>query len=458
MLLFRFITPLLVMTLATVVGLAAATPWGRSGDIEPSRGEVIPYNSDSLFRGASVGRDTTLLMQNIGQWQSLPDMGDGEVQYITYFISPYEWLGREVLLRFEYVDSPFSLEVNGQMVGRAESGNLPVEFNVTDFSAQGTNNITVTLHDTAPVKEALESWRKGGEVQSDRVRGVRAISPATITMRDVYSRSRVSRDSVGGAILNSEIGVVVKSHMLNSEVARVRYRLTNHMGERVAVGMQDIQLEMRQEDTVRIAVNIPRGAMWSADSPFAHTLELNIYYDRVYEEYLSMPLGLRSVAFEDGALLFNGERVMLKAERVSPTTTRSQVADMANSGVNTLLISSGEYAENLLKICDDMGLYAIVTAAVNSSSSGKGRDVGGNPSNDPALCKEYIDRAERCYYTYRRHPSLVGLAIAESSANGYNLYESYIALKEIVGDDIAVIYLDAEGEWNSDKIDIDFVK
>jgi beta-galactosidase len=53
------------------------------------------------------------------------------------------------------------------------------------------------------------------------------------------------------------------------------------------------------------------------------------------------------------------------------------------------------------------------------------------------------------FYTTRRHPSVIAYFLADKSANGIALYESYIALKAVAGDR-PVIYLDGGKEWNSD--------
>ena len=53
------------------------------------------------------------------------------------------------------------------------------------------------------------------------------------------------------------------------------------------------------------------------------------------------------------------------------------------------------------------------------------------------------------FYTTLRHPSVIAYFLADDSSNGIALYESYLALKRVVGDR-PVIYLDGGREWNSD--------
>ena len=88
---------------------------------------------------------------------------------------------------------------------------------------------------------------------------------------------------------------------------------------------------------------------------------------------------------------------------------------------------------------------------VDTRRSGLSRRKGGNPSNDPAWQGAYIERAEAVYHTAKRHPSVIGFALARQSANGINLYETYLHMKRF--DEIRpFVYPDAEGEWNSDRL------
>ena len=79
------------------------------------------------------------------------------------------------------------------------------------------------------------------------------------------------------------------------------------------------------------------------------------------------------------------------------------------------------------------------------------RRKGGNPSNDPAWQAAYIARIEESYHTTKLHPSVVAFSLAEDSANGINLYEGYLHLKGLEKER-PVLYPDAGGEWNSDKL------
>ena len=72
------------------------------------------------------------------------------------------------------------------------------------------------------------------------------------------------------------------------------------------------------------------------------------------------------------------------------------------------------------------------------------------PANTPWLMDEYVARALAMYYRSRHHACIIAFSLSNSdSGNGYNMYKCYEALKAI-GDNRAIIYPYADGEWNSD--------
>ena len=107
----------------------------------------------------------------------------------------------------------------------------------------------------------------------------------------------------------------------------------------------------------------------------------------------------------------------------------------------------------LYDTCDTLGMYVIVQAPIDTRSSGESRRIGGNPSNAPEWQGAYAERTADSYHASKRHPSVIAFSLATQSANGINLYESYLNMKKS-GDPRPFIYPDAAGEWNSDKLEM----
>ena len=91
---------------------------------------------------------------------------------------------------------------------------------------------------------------------------------------------------------------------------------------------------------------------------------------------------------------------------------------------------------------------------MDTRRSGDSRRVGGNPSNDPAWREAYAERAANSYHTTKLHPSVIAFSLATHSANGINLYESYLAMKRL-HETRPFVYPEAGGEWNSDPLPLE---
>ncbi len=276
------------------------------------------------------------------------------------------------------------------------------------------------------------------------------MSPPTMYVRDVLvknSRARATDD-----FLTAEVGIVVKTAALNPRTSRIYYELLAPDGTTAAIGHNDMTLDMRREDTLRFLARIPDTLQWNAASPVRYTLWLKTRHEGRDIEHLEFHPGFRTAeTTANGRLLVNGQPVALRVREVRPDIGTDEIEALRDQGYNTLRLLPGAANESLYDTCDSLGVYLIVTAPVDTRRSGLSRRKGGNPSNDPAWQGAYIERAEAVYHTAKRHPSVIGFALARQSANGINLYETYLHMKRF--DEIRpFVYPDAEGEWNSDRL------
>ena len=141
----------------------------------------------------------------------------------------------------------------------------------------------------------------------------------------------------------------------------------------------------------------------------------------------------------------------LRVREVPATISENEIAELREQGYNTFKLLPGPVSEDFLNACDGQGICVIAQAPIDTQRSGDSRRVGGNPSNDPAWKEAYLERAWNSYHTTKRHPSVIAFSLATRSANGINLYETYLKMKRI-DEPRPFIYPEAGGEWNSDRL------
>ena len=268
-------------------------------------------------------------------------------------------------------------------------------------------------------------------------------------VRDILVNSSVANDRNG--VL--EMGIVMKTHTLNPKTTRVYYELIAPDSTKVLDGYKDLTLDMRREDTIRIMQVVPRSLMWSAEHPNLYTLIVKTRYEGRINEYIPFKVGCRTATAGEGRLIVNGEPVELRVKELAADPQVGELDTLKNLGYNTLRLQSGQVSRMLLNRCDSLGFYVIDQLPIDTSRAGLSRKQGGNPSNDPQWLDAYLDRAEQHYHAVKSHPSVVAFSLARESANGINLYESYLRLKELEPNR-PVIYTESGGEWNSDKLDL----
>lgn len=407
---------------------------------ELPRGEVLAYPTPGEAAAAENG-DNRYLTQ-LAEWTQ---QGNG---FTIDFTVPFAWANRQVLFHLDRASADYEVRINGRTVAYNSDGNLPAEFNLTRYAKEGRNTLEVVVSEPSQVAR-LESWKSADKPAIGRAW---LLSQPTLRVRDVFTKTWRSNDEA--QVATAEVGLVVKSEALNPRTSRVYYELLNPAGGIIAVGHKDITLDMRREDTLRFLARIPDSLLWSPDRPTRLDLRVKTQHEGRYLEYMNFPLGFRTLETNNGRLAVNGIPVTLRVHEVPPQLDGNEIAALRAQGYNTLKLLPGPVSPTLYDTCDTMGMYVIPQAPIDTRSSGNSRRVGGNPSNAPEWLGAYIERTEDSYHTSKRHPSVIAFALATQSANGINLYESYLNMKKF-GDSRPFIYPDAAGEWNSDKLELE---
>jgi beta-galactosidase len=446
----------------------AQTPWYLDPTVvsigkELPRGDVVSHDSkaDAVLHTTGASR----YLQPLEEW-SRAETNDA-VTFTTRFKIPFEWLDRRQFLHVGRASGSFTVSINDSIVAYSQTGSTPSEFDISTTSREGANSLAITIFKD-PIARRVENSR---QATAPRIEGeVYILSQPRVRVRDVAIDTRM--EGSGGLL---ELGVILKSHQLNAHSYTVHWELLNPLGEIMAEGRRETRLDMRREDTVRFFANIPRVVPWSHENPRLYTLFIKTQNEGRFREYLAFRVGFRSFdlctveeAMEGSGgasegssggttLGLNGVALPLVMREFLPAGNddaawREQIAGLRAEGVNALMLRGAPPRREFFSLCDSLGVYVACRADIDTRLAGDSRRVGGNPSNDPAWSSAYIDRTMAMYHTSKNHPSVAMFSLAERSANGLNLYESYLALKQLERHR-PVLYADGGGEWDSDFVD-----
>ena len=373
------------------------------------------------------------------------------VTYKTRYRVPFEWADRRQFLYLGKVSASFDVVVNGTFAAYSQTGSTPSEFDVTVVSKEGGNDLEIVIYK----ETAAQKLENGREVVEPRIEGEAYIlSQPRMRVRDIVVDTRI--EGTNGLL---ELGVIMKNHQLNSHDYTVYYELVSPKGEILSEGRKDSRLNMRREDTVRFFANIRDIMPWSHEEPRLYTLLVKTQNEGRFREYLSFQIGFSNYDVRNGVIHLNGTPLPVKMRDFTPTSDmaamRTQIETLRrDGGINTLRLKGTPPSREFYALCDEMGVYLAGQADIDTHLAGdsRKRGEGGNPSNAPEWEGAYLDRVMSMYHSSKNSPSMMIFSLADASANGNNLYESYLALKAAERRR-PVIYTDG-GEWNNDPLDM----
>ena len=446
-------------------------PWVSATPVELGRElprtQTICYDSEAaaIEQNPEASAYFQLLAEN---WKNSTD---GNVSlYEHTFKLPFAWIDRDLYLYIGSANAPYEVFVNGKRVGYNQSSWTPAEFNITKASKEGMNSLEIKVYG-----DAVASVLTDRAVDfSPKITGdVYILAQPRVRVRDYITRTHIE-----GSNAMIELGVILKSNLLNPRTLTVHYTLLAPDGETVTAGRRDREIDMRREDTVRFVVNIPNAKLWSPEDPNLYTLIVKTQNEGRYWEYIPYKVGIRSIEtvvnelpidknasgiIERGNMRLNdhtfpltvSENFTLNDCKLSgKDAAAANISEIKSRNINTITAAK-PMPDWFYSLCDELGMFVITQADINTSQSGESRELGGNPANDPIWIDAYTDRAENMMYPAWHHPSVIGFSLGAGISNGYNLYESYLNAKNILneaGDNRPVIYIDAGGEWNTDVI------
>ena len=445
------------LTVTVLALLAAIVSVGAQGldtlpepyeNRELPRTQTISYASED----ASIAgpRAESSYFQPLAEgWSRGESRASEYVSFTNKFKRPFAWADRQIFVYIGSTTNAYEVWVNGEKAGSNLSAATAAEFDVTKYAKENVMNDLEIRVSRDPV-----GWIGKGAGINDvpAITGdVYVLSQPRLRVRDY-----VADVSFTGSEATVQLGIILKSHLLNPKNFRVFYKLLDPKGDAVAEGYKDIELKMRAEDTVRFFANVRDPRPWSPATPDLYKLLVRTQHEGRYPEYVCYETGLRNVSVSEGMLNVNGAPVTVSAaeygQRLDSEAAQRYLEEIKSQGFNAVKLTGAPQPPYFYAHCDRLGLYVCDQADINTSKYGDSREKGGNPANDPARVREFTDRAIAMYYTSRNHPSVVMFSIADDSSNGFNLYESYRALKA-VEPSRPIVYMEAAGEWNSDAVD-----
>ena len=417
--------------------------------VRVSRSEFLCYDRrEDATKDIRKGIDKHIVIAPEEQFRA--DEGKVRAVYEQKFVIPATWNDYNAYLHLENVGGDYTIFFNGKQITTPIDKFTPADLFVSPYLQQGENVFAVVVVEEGQMR-LLDEGLKIAERKQFENSYLFAQRKLAIYDYDLHLRP----DSLE-RFAELKLDLIVDNSFSTNEIINVGYDIYAPDGKLAEYSVNDVNMEGFSRDTVHYKPYIYNSNpnRWSPSNPKLYDLMLYVKQNGILREYIPLKVGFVEYGYNDnGEITAFGKPIKLSKATYNSAadraTTEKEIKALKAKGINCLC---PDYPQPrwFYDICDRVGIYVIDCVSISSPTNADNRDIDGTPANAPWLEEEYVARALSMYYRSRHHACIIAFSLSNrNSGNGYNMYKCYEALKAI-GDNRAIIYPYADGEWNSD--------
>src|SRR5579859_2978887 len=374
--------------------------------------------------------------------------------YEREFQVPVDWTGQRCVLHVGAAESVLIVQINGQFVGVSKDSHLAAEFDIAPFIQIGEANI-VTLRvvkwsDASYIEDQDQWWHAG------ITRSVFVYTTPHTCLADVFAAASLLEDATIGRlelrvdVAHPENGWTVTASIADQHLSQPvpvtmpRERMHVTARDRDLLERRAARLPFDPDDNARYqllraqrapavegrvqfpTVQLSRIKAWSAEQPNLYPLTVTLRNPSGEAvETCTLHVGFRSVVVERLQLLINGQPVLLRGVNrhdfdqhtgrvVSRESIRQDLVQAKQFGFNAVRTSHYPNDPALVELCDELGLYVIAEADVESHA------FIDSICNDPRYLNAWVDRVSRLARRDKNHACIISWSLGNESGYGTN--------------------------------------
>ena len=384
---------------------------------------TIPVPSNwTMFDLGDSPHYTNVQMPWKGRPPSLPDT-IATVLFRRTFSIASAWHSRRTILHIGGAESVHLLYVNGSFVGYGTDSRLPSEYDITPFLTSEENDVAIVVcrYSAQSHVEDQDQWWMAGLHREVFLR-----SEAHIALRDVVVDATAPK---GKAHLRVKADVAVPPASVLTKGYAIQVHLETLAGERIGeVHEKEVPWfdapYIFEGHTIEMNWQVPDALLWSAEQPHRYRVIVQLLSPQKKTlEVIPVVVGFRSIEVSNRKLLINGKRVMIrgvnrhdhhpdKGKAVSVEDMRRDVEIMKQHNVNAVRCSHYPNDSRFLDLCDELGLYVIDEANVESHAWNT------SLCHEPMYRSTWLSRITRMVERDRNHPSVIMWSLGNESGYG----------------------------------------
>ncbi len=353
----------------------------------------------------------------------IPERFNPVASYVKYFELPEKMRGKAVRISFQGAESGMALWLNGEYVGYSEDSFTPSDFDLTPYIRTGVNKLAVQVF-----KWTSSSWCEDQDFFrfSGLYRSVYLYAVPKVHVEDLCVKTLFEEDCFERAVL--AVGLKVSGE------GRLRLLLKDQ-GRTVAECVREAC------GTVAVEQEITSPQLWSAESPYLYTMEIEVYdSDGNLTEFIPQKVGFRKFELKNKRLLLNGRRIVFKGvnrhefssvsgRHVSDEELEKDIVTMKQNNINAIRTCHYPDDVRIYDLCDRYGIYMIAENNLETHGTWAACLKGAQdesfilPDDKPEWKPMMYDRVNSCYQRDKNHPAILMWSLGNESYGGETLYE-----------------------------------
>lgn len=372
--------------------------------------------------------------------------------YFTSFTTPQTWDFREFFIKIAPNNSSYRVYVNGQKAGENLDTKTEAIFNITKIAKEGKNNLVIESFYT-DINEKLEN-------HIPKNSGLNSVSVFSTPKVRLMDYNVVTSFIEGSNNANLSLNLILKTHLLNSKTVEIRADIYDINNNLISTNNQSVSIDMLKSKEASLHFTIQEAKKYSSHSPYLYKAIVAVSHENRVTERIKFDFGFKDLSLEQESIVLNGNHLKfyganyyesdkIETDKQYKNRITKELENIKKIGFNSVRLKNSPQRESFYTTCDSIGLYIFDQANLNLISSGYDKSVGGTVAAAPSWYNLISERAIRQYHLSKNSLGLISLNLIADGSNGYNLYESFLAIKKI-NDKSIISTIDNDADWNND--------
>ncbi|MCE0798767.1 beta-galactosidase subunit alpha [Buttiauxella sp. S04-F03] len=345
--------------------------------------------------------------------------------YQRQFSLPSDWLQRQVIIKFDGVETYFEVYVNGHYVGFSKGSRLSAEFNLSPYVKAGENLLSVRVMQWADSTyiEDQDMWWMAGIFRDVYLIGQPQVHVHDLTVVTEFDENYCDAELQVSCDVNNISATPLTGLQLHAQLFD---------GEKCIAEQSLDALSVQDSATCQFLIPVKQPKQWNAEHPNLYLLLLTLRNNHgEIIEVVPQQVGFRDIKVRDGLFYVNGRYLKLhgvnrhdhdclKGRAVDMARVERDIILMKQHNINSVRTAHYPNDPRFYALCDQYGLFVMAETDVESHGFANVGNIS-RITDDPTWEQAYVERIERHVLAQKNHPSIIIWSLGNESGYGCNI-------------------------------------